>query len=97
MIAGSAAYTSEMRGTTVFSFVTIVRRSAFDSTLSSTLIGRRCDTPLRRSTRLSSRASNAIRSINSAMKSGTRTDLAPFRSTHASCWVMAVPNSTVSG
>src|SRR6266571_3951773 len=35
---------SEMRGTTVFSLVVTVRRSAFDTTFSSTLIGSRCDT-----------------------------------------------------
>src|SRR6059036_417255 len=51
VMAGSAAYTSDTRGTTVFSLVAIVRRSAFDMTFSSTLIGKRCDTPLRRSQR----------------------------------------------
>ena len=56
VIAGSAAYTSDTRGTTAFSLVAIARRSALETTFSSTLIGSRCDTPLFLSTRLSLRA-----------------------------------------
>ena len=85
---------SEMRGTTVFSLVVTVRRSAFDTTFSSTLIGSRCDTPERRSTRLSSRASKATRSISSATKSGSLSGR-PLRSSQASWRVIAVPSSTV--
>src|SRR2546423_14516170 len=62
---------SEMRGTTVFSLVVTVRRSAFDTTFSSTLIGSRCDTPERRSTRLSSGASKGTRSLRAATQSGS--------------------------
>ena len=87
---------SDTRGTTTFSLVRMVRRSALDTTFSSSEIGSRCDTPLRRSTRLSSRASKAMRSISSSMNSGTRIGR-PSRSTHASCFVIAVPSSTVSG
>ncbi len=41
----------------------------------------RCDTPQRLSIRLSERASNAMRSIISAMNAGTRTGSAPRWST----------------
>src|SRR2546422_970372 len=70
----------------------MVRRSALDTTFSSTLIGRRWDTPLRRSTRLSSRASNAMRSISSSMKSGSFSGR-PLRSSHDSWRVIAPPSS----
>ena len=87
---------SAIRGTTVFSFVRMARRSAFDAAFSNTLMGNRCETPLRLSTRLSVRASNAIRSISSAMKSGTRS-ARPVRASHASCMEIVAPSSTVSG
>jgi hypothetical protein len=96
VIAGSAAYTSDTRGTTSHSPVIAARRSAFDTAFSSTEIGMRCETPERLSIRLSVRASKAMRSIISAMKSGTRTGSAP-RSRHASCSVIAMPSSTVLG
>src|SRR5207302_1767016 len=73
-----------------------LERPALDTTFSRTLIGRRGDTPERRSTRLSSRASNATRSISSAMKGGSLTGR-PSRSSQASCRVIAVPRSTVWG
>src|ERR687884_320681 len=63
---------SEMRGTSSASPVRSARRSAFETTDSMTVIGRRCETPERLSTRLSSRASKAICSTNSRRKSGTR-------------------------
>ena len=53
-------------------------------------------TPLRRSTRLSCRASKATRSMTSRTKSGRSTGLAP-RSIHASWRVMSMPSSTVRG
>ena len=56
--------------------MTIARRSAFETTFSITVIGMRCDTPERLSMRRSLRASNAMRSITSAMKSGMRTGAA---------------------
>ena len=96
VMAGCAAYTSEMRGTISSSPVTMARRSELETTFSITLIGMRCDTPDRRSMRLSVRASNAMRSTTSAMKSGTRTVFAS-RVVHDSCAVMAMPSSTVSG
>ena len=74
---------SDTRGTTVFSLVAMVRLSALDTTFSRTLIGSRCDTPERRSTRLSSRASNATRSISSAIKGGSLRGR-PSRSSQAS-------------
>ena len=46
--------------------------------------------------RLSVRASNAMRSITSLMKSGTRTGF-PSRAVHASCCVISIPSSTDSG
>src|SRR5215467_3762951 len=49
------------RGVTTVSRLSRARRSAFDATLSMTVIGRRWLTPERLSTRLSSRAMNAIR------------------------------------
>jgi hypothetical protein len=73
------------------------RRSALETAFSNTVIGSRWDTPLRRSTRLSSRASNAIRSMTSAMKSGITTGRSSPRSIHASCAVIAMPSSTVRG
>jgi hypothetical protein len=60
------------------------------------VIGIRCETPDRRSMRRSARASNAMRSITSATMPGTRTGAAS-RSAHASCCVIAIPSSTVSG
>ncbi len=74
----------------------IARRSAFETTLSSTVIGRRCETPERRSTRWSSRASKAIRSTISLIMPGTWTGRPP-RSVHASCSVIATPCSRSSG
>jgi hypothetical protein len=56
----------------------------------------RCETPERLSMRLSMRASKAMRSITSEMKSGTRTG-SPPRFAHASCCVIAMPSSTLSG
>ena len=67
-----------------------------DAAITTTVIGMRCDTPDRRSMRLSVRASKAMRSTVSAMKSGTRTGSAP-RFVHASCAVIDIPSSTVSG
>jgi len=54
----------------------------------------RCETPERRSTRLSSRASKATRSISSATKSGSLSGR-PLRSSQASWRVIAAPSSTV--
>ena len=81
---------SEMRGTISASPDTMARRSALETTFSMTVIGMRCDTPDRLSMRRSLRASNAMRSITSAMKSGTRTARLS-RSVHASCRVMSMP------
>ena len=71
VIEGTAAYTSLIRGTTGSSSQRRARRSALEIAFSSTLIGSRWLTPERLSTRLSSRASNATRSITSSTKSGT--------------------------
>ncbi len=87
---------SEMRGTTSHSPVCTARRSALEIAFSITEIGIRCETPERLSTRLSVRASNAMRSTSSAMKSGTRTG-SPPRVVHASWRVMATPRSTLAG
>ena len=99
VIAGSAAYTSVSRGTTSRSLPPMARRSAFETTFSSTEIGMRCDTPERRSTRLSVRASKATRSTSSLSSGGTRTGGEPpaWRAVHASCRVIAIPSSTSSG
>ena len=66
VIEGMAAYTSATRGTTIVSPRLQARRSAFETTFSSTLIGSRCDTPERLSTLLSVRAWNASSSIDLA-------------------------------
>ena len=87
---------SEMRGTTRFSFVTMERCSALEITLSSAEMGSRWLTPEVPSTRLSLRASNAMRSTTSLMKPGTSRGL-PSRSVHASCSVISMPCSTVGG
>ena len=63
---------------------------------SSTLIGSRWLTPERLSTRLSSRASKAIRSITSSTKSGMSSGVPP-RPVHASCAVISMPSCTVRG
>ena len=76
--------------------VVIARRSAFEMTFSITVIGMRCETPDRLSIRRSVRASKAMRSMTSAMKSGTRMGRCA-RSAHASCRVISIPRSTVSG
>jgi hypothetical protein len=73
VMAGSAANTSAMRGTPSGSPVRTARRSALLTTFSIAVIGMRCDTPERLSTRLSVRASKATRSITSRTSSGTRT------------------------
>jgi hypothetical protein len=87
---------SEMRGTISDSPVANARRSAFETTFSRTVIGMRCETPDRLSMRRSFRASNATRSITSAMKSGMRTGRSP-RTVQASCRVISIPRSTASG
>ena len=51
---------SPTRGTTRLSPWIRARRSAFETTSSMVLMGRRCETPLRLSTFLSSRAMKAI-------------------------------------
>ena len=96
VIAGSAAYRSPMRGTTLSSERRRARRSAFEIMLSMTVIGMRWLTPERWSTRLSSRARNAIRSTVSATKSGTSTHT-PSRAVHDSWRVISMPVSTSSG
>ena len=89
-----------MRGTTSVSPLRMARRSALLTTFSMAVIGMRCETPERLSTRLSVRASNATRSITSCTRAGTRTgrDAPPSaRAVHASCRVMLIPSSTSSG
>jgi hypothetical protein len=70
-------------------------------TFSITVIGMRCDTPERLSMRLSLRASNATRSTTSAHDLGHAHRLArpppSVRAVHASCCVMLIPSSTLSG
>src|SRR5207302_11323236 len=86
VIAGMAAYTSLMRGTAVFSSLRKARRSALEITFSMQLMGKRWLTPERLSTRLSSRATKAIRSITSCTYFG-RCKRYPFRLVQASCAV----------
>ena len=96
VIAGNDACTSVTRGTTRFSLLTMPRRSALEMTASTRLMGSRWLTPERRSTRLSARASNATRSINSRMNWGM-SSCRPSRSVQASCRVIFMPSSSVVG
>jgi hypothetical protein len=65
VIDGSAAYTSVTRGTTTFSPLARARRSAFEMTSSSVVIGSRWLTPERLSILRSARAWNATSSTTS--------------------------------
>jgi len=82
---------SVTRATTGASPLASARRSAFETTVSSTLIGRRWLTPDRLSIFRSARAWKAISSITSRTNRGTST--LPPRATQASCSVMVIASA----
>ncbi len=96
-MAGTTAKRSPMRTMVCCSLLYSARRSAALTTLSSAPIATRALTPLFRSTNSLSRASMAMRSTSTRIRSGTSTVARCSSDERISCAVIFMPSSMLSG